>query len=65
MKRKLMYFFGALLLSGVAAFGIGCSPACKGLWNASSNVCDGNASSNACLQLIKQLEAHGCIDGPG
>ncbi len=61
MKRKLAYFFAALLLSGVATFGVGCTGACKGLENAFNNTCFGNGSSNACDQIIDQIFAHGCI----
>lgn len=65
MKRKLTYFFAALLLSGVAAFAIGCSPACEGLANAAFKVCENNPHSEACLQRLKQLEKHGCVDQGG
>jgi len=61
MKRKLTYFFAALLLSGVAAFGIGCSPACEGLANAAIQVCLNNPHSDACEQRNDQLVKHGCI----
>jgi len=61
MKRKLAYFFAALLLSGIAAFAVGCSPACEGLANAYSQFCANNPHDSACEQRFDQLVKH-CLD---
>ncbi len=61
MKRKLAYFFAALLLSGAAAFATACDPACSGLGNAFVHAClEGDANSDACQSIIKNLAKHDC-----
>ena len=62
MKRKLAYFFGALLLSGVAAFWAGCDPSCNGLFQAAqAQGCTSPSQSDECKQRYDQLVKHGCI----
>jgi len=61
MKRKLMYFFGALLLSGVAAFGTACTKQeCAQFFNHANDFkefcqTDLGGSASQCADLRNEL----------
>ena len=61
MKRKLIFFFCALLLSGLAAFWSACDDSCEGLGKAAdAQGCTSPSQSAQCQKRFDQLVSHGC-----